>query len=150
MQPAIYAVEHVSSGKRLVCSTRCLSKRLWDQRHRLERREHPNQDLDADLKADGSEAFRILVLELVIDHRALPLRKRFYLERAQTAAGAYNAPEPPARKTVIVASDALRRNGAQEVLNRLDQLQRILADSPTEQIARVNALIDEVRVRLHP
>ncbi len=150
MQPAIYAIEHISSGKRLICSTRCLSKRLWDQRRRLDRRQHPNHALDAELTQGGPEGFIIVVLELVEDHRTLPQRKRHHLEQARAGNGTFNAPEPSCRKAVMVAPTAAPMTGVNELLDRLDQLERMPADSSEDRAARVKALIEEVRNRLHP
>jgi hypothetical protein len=102
-RPAIYCIENVESGRRLIASTMNLSKRLYDQQRALDKREHFNTALNADLESHGPQTFRLVVLELVEDPRMLAPLKRLHTEVArQKAGGAYNIePNPDRRKLAI-------------------------------------------------
>jgi hypothetical protein len=98
---AIYAVENVTTGRRLIAATSNLSKRLYDQQHALELGVHFNPALNADLLVLGQQAFRLVVLELVDDVRALARTKRLHVEHARQTSGAYNAETPIRRKLLL-------------------------------------------------
>src|SRR5205085_799347 len=80
---AIYAVEHLMTGKRLICCTSNLSKRLYDQRKALASGTHFNAGVQADLKQrDGAAAFEIVVLELCDDPTQLRKLKAMHVADA--------------------------------------------------------------------
>ena len=101
MGPVIYAVENISTGKRLVCATTCQSKRLCDQLRYLRARKHYNPELQADLERepDGHAAFRFILLEIVHRVSQLRLLKRWHIEDAkQRGIALYNVPPPVSRR----------------------------------------------------
>src|SRR4051794_35050022 len=98
----IYAVEHVVSGKRLVCATKNLSKRLHDHRRYLAGGSHHNPDLQADLERDGASAFRLVLLEVLERPSDLPALKRIHVEDARRRrGGTYNLGEPATRALLL-------------------------------------------------
>ena len=106
MESAIVAVVHVASGKRLICSAKCLSKRLSDQRRCLDSREHKNPDLAADLLREGPEGFTLTVLEFVPDPTLLRQRRRVHLQQARAAGKCYNLPDSASLLRTTVATEA--------------------------------------------
>lgn len=104
-KPAVFALEHIPSGRRLTLSTRCLSKRLYDQRSYLARGDHHNPNVQADLLADGPEAFRLVLLDLVSNPKDLPFIKRLHVAQARKAGLCYNPPDPAVRNLLLVSTD---------------------------------------------
>lgn len=121
--PAVYAVEHVASGRRLICSTTCFSRRLWDQRTYLARQRHYNPALQADLERDGAAAFRILLIDLPDDRRQLHILRRLRIEEARRAGGCYNAPDPPNRQVLSLSPDDIG-NTIKRLLDRVAEVRR--------------------------
>lgn len=90
-KPAIFAVEHVESGRRLVICTRNLCKRIYDQRKMLEARRHHSPLLQVDLVECGPEGFRFVLLDVVDDPRLLRATKRLHVEEARRRGCSYHA-----------------------------------------------------------
>ena len=104
--PAVFAVEH-TSGKRLILSSRCLSKRISDQRRYLDEHDHHNPGVQADLAVDGPAAFRLVVLELLDDPSMLAPMKRLHIEHARRSPyGCYNSNPPPAQRQLSLDAGA--------------------------------------------
>ena len=121
---AVYAVERIDTGRRYVAASRNLSKRLWDATAAMKNRTHHNPALHADLVEQGPENFKLIVLELVEDVKALPVLRRLHIEHAhQSTGGTYNAEPPPARQKLFIdrqASEAVaqrRKQAAETSLN---------------------------------
>lgn len=102
-RPAVYAVEHIASGRCLICSTNCLSKRLYDQRRYLALGRHYNRALQEDLLRDGPSAFKFVVIEMVTAPSDLRQRRQRHLDAIRQLRAVYNAPDPPHRSTVQIA-----------------------------------------------
>lgn len=120
---AIYALEHVLTGKRLICSTKNLSKRLYDQRNYLKKRQHHNPEVRADLERDGPSAFRFLLLELVERPSDLSVLKRIYVEDARRSGGCYNLGDPPTRALLLDTRPAEQLTLGQMALDPLGDLE---------------------------
>jgi hypothetical protein len=85
----VLAVEHIS-GARLICSSRDLCKRLWDEREALRRGQHYNANLQRLLQTDGNLAFRIVLLGTLPSARYMGDLKQYHIDRARSADGALN------------------------------------------------------------
>jgi hypothetical protein len=96
-RPAVFAVEHVESGRRLVIGTKNLCKRIYDQRKMLEARRHYSPRLQADLLECGADGFRFVLLDVLDDPRLLPAAKRLYVEESRGRGCSYH----PERKRRI-------------------------------------------------
>jgi hypothetical protein len=135
---AVYALEHIASGRRLVCKTTNLSKRLWDHRKYLARGRHHNAAVQVDLKRDGARAFRFVLLELVEEPKQLALLKRVYVEDARRRGLTYNPPEPTSRRSLshekqgsrTANVEATEKDGLEEALARLRQLSSLSSAHP--------------------
>ena len=101
-QPAVFAVEHTASGKRLIVSTQNLSKRLWDQRRYLARRRHHNRALQADLERDGPGAFRFVILDLVRDPSQLRFLRAYHVAESRRHSRTYHSEEHANRKALVI------------------------------------------------
>jgi hypothetical protein len=122
---AIFAVEHVLSGKRLIVSTACLSKRLYDQRRYLQRREHHNPALRADLLRDGPDAFRFVLLDIVRDKGELQYMRRLHVEDSRRRGKTYHLDEPTERKLLLPVNRTTSA-GSTSAEERLSAVQRRL------------------------
>lgn len=134
-KPAVFAVEHIPSSKRYVVGCRNLSKRLSDQRRYLAQGDHHNPELRRDLKRDGAESFRFVILSLVPHECLLRLFKRRHVAAARASrGGCYNAPNQQSKDklhwdTPAIGEAANRPSEGTAVANPTaiaEQLQRVL------------------------
>jgi hypothetical protein len=95
--PGLFAVEHVPTGRRLICATGNLSKRLCDQARYLLRGRHYNPGIQADLLRDGHGSFRFVLLQLVRTPSDLKLLKRMYIQCSRAEGKSYHSDEPVSR-----------------------------------------------------
>lgn len=93
---AVFAVEHIT-GKRLIVGCSNLSKRVCDQRRYLAAGRHHNPALLEDLRRDGADSFRLVLLDLVPDDSPVRPYKRRWVRSARSGSGCYNA-DPPLRQ----------------------------------------------------
>lgn len=139
MHGGVYAIEHIPSGRRLIARTACLAKRIHDQWRYLSRHQHYNPALQADVEADGADAFRFVLLAVCNDPHQIKLLKRWHVQDSRAKGiTLYNAqdgvptrlllpqdwcaPQPPVEQT---GGDQGSLHIAQ-ALQRLDQLKRLL------------------------
>ncbi|MEI8194357.1 MAG: hypothetical protein WCI73_00455 [Phycisphaerae bacterium] len=101
-RPAIFTLEHLPSGRRLIIGTGNLSKRMCDQARYLARRHHHNPALQADLLRDGPEAFQMVLLELPDDPHELRRLRRLWVEETRRLGLTYHAAEPESRRRLIM------------------------------------------------
>ena len=79
----IFAIENVASGRRLYVGTRCIGKRVWDAKDRLDRGTHPNRELQGNWASDPCGFRFVLVDQLaVVPLLGLLKQARIDLDRA--------------------------------------------------------------------
>jgi hypothetical protein len=145
-RPAIYCIENVDSGRRLIASTMNLSKRLYDQRRALDRHEHFNAALNADLAAHPPQNFRLVLLEIVEDPRLLAPLKRLHTEVArQSAGGAYNIEPNPARKKLAIDQETSKLVAEKWNQSASDMLTSALERMRSGRIDRQSIVADVLR-----
>lgn len=153
-KPGVFAVEHMPSGKRLIVSTGNLSKRLYDHRRYLARGESHSPELLEDLRRDGADSFRLVVLQSVPERDWLPWVKRRFVSAAREGRGCYNAPDPPTRPTLSRGEPVKGKGGRpasrtesspslQEAMRRLAELSDSLTPGAGDSLAWLLRQFDE-------
>jgi hypothetical protein len=99
---AIFCIRHRESGRRLICATTTLSKRVSEYATDLRKGTCHNAALAADLVKDGPDAFVVELLQVV--DRPCDLRpiKKLYVVEDQRLGRSYHAPEPESRGRLLV------------------------------------------------
>jgi hypothetical protein len=145
-QPGVFAVEHKSSGKRLIVATMNLSKRLHDQWRYLRHGRHHNPTLEADLQRDGVAAFQTVLLAFVEDVKLLQPLKHLHVEEAVNAAGGcYNLVRPKAEdRPRVLLDQKLIGTEVKRLQEWLERHQRSCGQVQ-DQEDRVGELLDYVR-----
>lgn len=81
----VYAIVNLVSGNRYVGSSANIGKRIREHKRHLERGGHDNRVLQRAWKKYGAEAFRVLLLEAVVDPFAMLSREQYHIDAGNSA-----------------------------------------------------------------
>lgn len=82
-QRAVYALEHINSGKRYIGSTVDFHRRILTHKNTLQQGKGCNKTLQADWDAFGADAFRFIILEQVLDCVDLLAREQYWIDKTE-------------------------------------------------------------------